>query len=158
MRALTILAVLTLTLASGTAVAQAPPEPAEPRSKQAESCSWLKQYRSTLAELGETGRVWFIDDPRGDYVAYTYAEGYVEISPRTPCWLVDDVVRHEWMHLQMIAMPGDQPHDELVADCGARLLGADYTPYLDRARRRGMGDRCSGTIRAIARQLIDRAR
>lgn len=158
MRALTILAVLALTLATGTAVAQAPPDSTAAAPEQAESCSWLKQYRSTLVELGETGRVWFIDDPRGDYVGYAYAEGYVEISPRAPCWLVDDVVRHEWMHLQMIATPGDQPHDELVADCGARLLGADYTPYLDRARRRGMGDRCSGTIRAIARELIADAR
>ncbi|WP_007025174.1 hypothetical protein [Saccharomonospora iraqiensis] len=61
------------------------------------------------------------------------------------CDEVRDVVLHEWIHLQQArthntwdavqAAYGGQQQAEIVADCGARLLGSELTPYLDEAGR-----------------------
>lgn len=60
------------------------------------------------------------------------------ISPQAPCEIVADIVRHEWMHLQQRrhhgsprAYYGEQERVERIADCGSKLLGSTWTPYLD---------------------------
>lgn len=131
--------------------------PGAARSPRGSACHWQQRYRATLAGLGADLRVWFVDDTRGGHYGYTYPAGYVEVSPRTPCRMVPDVVRHEWMHLQMLHAPRPEPRrEELVAGCGSLLLGSDATPAVDRARQRGVDRPCSGVVRRLALRLIRR--
>lgn len=71
----------------------------------------------------------------------SYDEGVARINPATPCLLIDETIKHEWMHLQQARVYDgrDGAHErygghggaERVADCGAWLLGSDVTPCID---------------------------
>lgn len=156
-RAVTVLAAVAVLVSVSTATASAPvrgdsrsdmPTPAEP-------CDWQERYESTIAELGADPDDFVRIDPGPDALGYSYPRGWAAVDPDVACHLVDDVVRHEWMHLQMIEQPGDQPQDELVADCGSWLLGSSYTPYRDDMRRTLGVDPCQGQIMVTVAVLVE---
>lgn len=79
----------------------------------------------------------------------------VRISPKVPCGYMLDVINYEWIHTRQYAKYGNRTIQaygdglEPVADCGSRLLGSTYTPYLG---LRGSG--CTEYERASARSLL----
>jgi hypothetical protein len=104
----------------------------------------------TLAQLGENPASWEqrkLAPNIGGNIDLDSGRGYVNTA--TPCELVGDVVRHEWMHLQQLRMHGGSweaaaqyygSYVELVADCGSMLLGSAYTPNVRAAAaERGRG-------------------
>lgn len=130
-------------------------------SSQQSSCNWHDEMYSTITKLGSNPDVWMVSSL---YVGNAWGttsigdenhDPWVAISPDIACSNVDDVVSHEWMHLQLIAMPGNQPHDEYIADCGAELLGANYTPYLSEVRTELQYDPCQGKILEIASSIVN---
>jgi hypothetical protein len=127
-------------------VLQAPPEqPADlpqPASRTAGAvCNWDREYHSTLAALGEDEADWqVIPLPLGRGGQALMDQGRAEIDPDVACVDLSSLVKHEWVHLQQARMYGGQhaavefygsyEQLEIAADCGARMLGATYTPYL----------------------------
>ncbi|UJW32426.1 hypothetical protein L3Q67_01150 [Saccharothrix sp. AJ9571] len=69
-----------------------------------------------------------------NYGAMTRADGRIHVGPHTPCELVDDTLRHEYVHvLQRRLLGADVPAGrdlELVADALARRWGNTYAPYI----------------------------
>ncbi len=85
------------------------------------------------------------------------------VSRVVPCRHVRGVVTHEWLHLLQsrvygaaVAVAEYRAHPdemELVADCGALLLGSGYTPYV--RRRGGCGAaELAEAVRLIAAVLV----
>lgn len=119
----------------------------------------MTEYRTTIRELGEDPADWYASggDAIEEYGGYTdFDERYAVVNVDEPCRVVTDIVCHEWMHLQQVRLHGDGDgvrrayggRMEMVADCGSRLLGSAYTPYVDMARG------CSPRDLADARKLI----
>lgn len=112
-----------------------------------------------LDELGRGGFTWTLAEPSGGLWGVVDLRGTMQarISPRVPCTYMVDVVNHEWMHTRQYAKYGTRAIEaygdglEPIADCGSRLLGSTYTPYLD---RRGTG--CLDYELASARSLLPR--
>jgi hypothetical protein len=151
-----------LIAAGGLTVAQ-PQQPAV-----AEQCDPAAVMNTRLDELGRSGYVWTIEPLEGPGPgAVTDIDAHeVLISPGTPCVWVGDVVAHEWMHVQQGHKYGSNAQVyaaysafevEMVADCGAMLLGAAVMPYIDQHRSL-TGDGCSPYELVAAQALIDKAR
>lgn len=118
-------------------------------SAPASGCSVRTAMQRTIAELGTDPSVWHVEQlhvgPVSIHVpghrAWTatpigYAGGgQVHISSAVPCWEVPSIVHHEWMHLQHQPQWADQLQAEVIADCGSKLLGSTFLPYLQRLRR-----------------------
>lgn len=157
-RALVISVLTGLLVLFTTSASQAEPRPLPT------PCNWRTEYERTIYELGDDPSNWFLlggepmrDPKRGIYFGMVFHEdGSAAVNPATPCRLVADVVRHEWMHLQQWRMYGPdfgavmlgKRRLELVADCGSMLLGSKYTPYLQQ-------ETCTQRDLRDARRLID---
>jgi hypothetical protein len=125
------------------------------------SCDLAGRVAERLAELGETGKsTWTIDPVSNDtYLGMVPAADTVRLSPSIPCDKIFDVVNHEWMHLlQEREYPGrvqraygGYEQFELVADCGSKILGSDYTPYETRIHA------CSSKEFESAARLIEQS-
>lgn len=113
--------------------------PAQADAPAPAACVPATELARTVADLGAEPSVFRIepikhrDDPWGKAT-----RGRVQISPDVPCKSIGDVARHEWMHVlqwraygPVKAAYGTQANVERIADCGSRMLGSDYTPYLD---------------------------
>lgn len=124
------------------------------------SCDWQHEYHRTLTQLGESVSDWRVTQlalGRGGQTLMDQA--HAEVDPDVACVDVSSIVKHEWVHLQQVRVYGSYPavmayygsidRMELAADCGARLLGATYTTYLDR-----VGD-CPAGLRRNAGFLIN---
>lgn len=79
----------------------------------------------------------------GDWGTTDLATGLITLSRATPLGRLDDVMRHEWIHARQYQVYGwgavdamapyavrGVPGYEVVADCGARALGATWTRYV----------------------------
>jgi hypothetical protein len=126
-------------LAAGAIVALDPQPPALATVHTQPVCVWDDKLHHTLDELGEGPADWSKVTWSTDHwgKAYPQGTGMGAISPETPCDTVASVVYHEWVHLQQYRHYGPdfgasvlgQDRVEIVADCGAWLLGSTYTPY-----------------------------
>lgn len=125
-----------------------------------DGCAWDDQWTRALSDLDEDPKHWtvrHIPNLSGT-IDDRYDPPVGIVDPTIECELVDSVIRHEWMHLQQVRKYGDVPawgdHEEIVADCGSWILGADATPYRDRmAESRGVA--CTGPELAEALALIE---
>lgn len=117
--------------------------------------SWDAELARLVDELGERPKDWAVAEL--DHIGASGAAGMTDMDARTviidpdlPCRYLETVVHHEWMHLQQARVyGGTQQADahygtrdelELIADCGALLLGARYSPAIDRSvRETGVG-------------------
>lgn len=128
-------------------------------------CVWQDQIEQALAERGEDPQDWTVTDlPDGQWGVVDLDEQWAYVDRHVPCHLVASVVRHEWMHLQQARKLGgtdatygaydwDAGRLELVADCGALLLGSTYTPYVAQ-HEKATGVGCSASYAAAAQALI----
>ncbi|HEU5470465.1 MAG TPA: hypothetical protein VFV67_07415 [Actinophytocola sp.] len=90
---------------------------------------------------GARSATWIVAD-KGAWGATDLSRGVVYIAPRTPATRILDVVRHEWVHVQQGRIYGgiDAARAglahvggiEIIADCGAKALGAKWTHYTKR--------------------------
>jgi hypothetical protein len=123
------------------------------------SCDLAEAMNARLDQLGRGGYGWSVEpapinDANGS--AYTnWGTQRVVLSSKLPCSLVDTAVDHELIHVwqgnkfpDVIGAYGDMSV-ERVADCGAMLLGATWTPYID-ADGRG----CDAAELIEARSLV----
>lgn len=139
--------------------------PAQANAPAPVPCDPYAEMTRTVAEIGadlDVYRIAPIDDARRPWGQAR--NGRVTISPDAPCELVADITRHEWLHvLQRRAYGpprdhyGHQHHVERIADCGSRLLGSEFTPYLDTENDAYLGE-CSDADMDEARVLIDNTR
>lgn len=136
---------------------------AQPRSMKPCKLPMLV-IRDRLAQLGGNLADWSLTDEATSWYGAEIPTGTytsrVEISVGVPCWVLPSTINHEWMHQQQMLWFGNGPMHrrddvEIMADCGSWLLGSDYTPYLDRARRTGAG--CSPTVFRYAEAMIAHA-
>lgn len=136
-------------------------------------CDWGQEFNRTLGGLGENTADWSVDEIepfRGrTYIGMTYPETVTaRISPELPCRKVADTILHEWVHLQQIRAYGGwwpethralgrddigQWRNEIVAECGAMLLGA-RDPYMIAERQEEYGVACTDRDLSDARFLI----
>ena len=127
-------------------------------------CDWDDEFASALGPLGEDPADWTVAaELKGGASGLTHpATVTASVSRQTPCGLVQGAVAHEWMHLQTLrawgpdaareAYRADPDRLERLADCGARFLGATYTPYLDQTGP------CTPAEVAEARSLMGKVR
>lgn len=137
-----------------------PPDVSVAAQPAAAPCDWWHEYDTTLAELGESAADWRVASlalGRGGQTLMDQRRA--EVDPDVWCGDLPSVMTHEWMHLQQVRVYGSYQAAvvyyggaegmELAADCGARLLGATYTPYLD-----AVPD-CPDGLRRNARFLVN---
>ncbi|MBN9739564.1 hypothetical protein DMP23_00330 [Amycolatopsis sp. A1MSW2902] len=131
-----------------------------PADRDQVTCDRAAVMNRQLDQLGRSGFTWTIAEPpyKGLWgLVDLYGTMQVRVSPRTPCNLMVDVVNHEWMHTRQWSKYGHRTIQaygdglEPVADCGSKLLGSTFTPYL---RDRGFG--CTDSELASARSLLGR--
>ncbi|MCG3750485.1 MULTISPECIES: hypothetical protein [Amycolatopsis] len=126
-----------------------------PTDRKAPTCDQATVMNRRLDELGRGGFTWTIAEPPDNLWGVVDLHGtmQVRISPRVPCSHMIDVINHEWVHTRQYAKYGDRTMQaygdvlEPVADCGSRLLGSAYTPYLD--QRGDWLHRVRGGVRAV---------
>lgn len=153
-----LVVVLTLVmLAVGVPLEQ--PAAAGPDRPAPAACDWQHEYRSTLTALGENPADWTVEPLDGPWGLADLDALTAAIDPRVKCDVVSSVVKHEWIHLQQgrvygadgaTAFYGTHDRLEMAADCGARILGAVYAPYLTYVSR------CPEGLQRNARYLISR--
>lgn len=135
MRAAAVLALLL-----GLTVTLAPPTHADPAAPCASAQLDQKLMRVVL-ELDGTLEHWRIDsNTQGNWGLVTFDAELVRIHPATPCSIVEDIARHEWVHLQQARFYGgqagvyerygDRPNFERVAACTTLLMGVERDWYL----------------------------
>ena len=101
---------------------------------------FAQRLDAAIAQVpGASSATWIVAD-RGGWAATDLATGVVYVSPHTPANRLLDVVRHEWVHVQQGRVYGGFAQAdkalaplggiEVVADCGARTLGAGWTKYI----------------------------
>jgi hypothetical protein len=124
-------------------------------SKKPAKMTFAQRVDAAVARVpGASSATWIVQD-RGAWGATDLGAGVVYIAPRTPASRVLDVVRHEWVHVQQGRVYGGMAPArdalapwggiELVADCGAKALGARWTNYIKR---------CSPAQTAAARNIL----
>lgn len=127
---------------------------------------WLPLARRAeryARQLGADTTRWRIADVRL-YRQVDYDEQAARIDPGTPCQFVRDTAIHEWVHLQharryggsggVYARYGSWDEAERVADCAARALGSDTTPYVDPSWGSNYIGPCTDADEAGVRRLI----
>ncbi|MFL6141452.1 MAG: hypothetical protein ACJ72N_06220 [Labedaea sp.] len=123
--------------------------------KKPAKVTFTQRVDAAVAKVpGASSATWIVQD-RGAWGATDLGAGIVYIAPRTPAGRVLDVVRHEWVHVQQGRVYGGIAQArtalapwggvEIVADCGAKALGATWTNYIKR---------CSPAQTAAARNII----
>jgi len=114
--------------------------PAPAAQKKTPAQSFGGQLDAAVAKVpGASSATWIVED-KGAWGATDLAAGVVYVAPRTPANRLLDVVRHEWVHVQQGRVYGGIAKAksalasvggiEVVADCGAKLLGAGWTHYV----------------------------
>lgn len=113
-----------------------PPEPAtETPRRNSPTCDWQENLEwATVGRLAD----WIIMDT-GAWGRAEVPGERIWIAPRTPCDKVYSVAVHEWTHHMQGVVYGDwgvvlrelAPYGgpEIVADCGALILGATWIKY-----------------------------
>jgi hypothetical protein len=138
-----VLALVLVLVAAAAAGGATPVLTSEPAAAEHLVCDWAAEFDTALASLGEDRADWTLRRLDNNYAQTDLDTLTVEFNPEVPCQHVGDIVRHEWMHLQQgryyggaektyAAYAGNLELVELVADCGSRLLGSGYLPYLQR--------------------------
>jgi len=132
------------TAAAPTTAHPAMPKPARkpppPKVAAAPTVAPAVTWQSTFAALSaRLPGTWIVQD-RGAWGATDLNTGTVYIAPRTPLSKLSSVMYHESVHvLQGRVFGGRSGADaglatyggiEAVADCGARMLGATWTNYV----------------------------
>lgn len=123
-------------------------------------CDWRTEYETTITGLGEDLDDWRVTRIEDGAWGMTDTRNLtVRVSPDIPCNNVSSIVRHEWMHVQQARTLGvdlqaayNDPTgllDELVADCGSKMMGSTYLPYLSQP-----GWKCNEWATNNARFLI----
>lgn len=118
-----------------------PPKPARSIQPKPDECDWNANLeRATLGRVVD----WIIQDT-GAWGRAEVPGTRIWIAPRTPCDKVYSVAVHEWTHHMQGVVYGDwgvvrrelAPYGgaEVVADCGALLLGATWIKYGCAAQR-----------------------
>lgn len=149
---------LVLALAFVLAAAVAPGAISTPAGAVTESCDWNETYHATLDMLGEDPeRGWMVygGDSMDGYGGRTIPQsGFVLVNPEIPCWYVETVVVHEWLHVRQLdrygtwdatkRAAGSRLDAEMVAECGTGLvIDRPVTPprsYVEESQRtRGYG-------------------
>jgi hypothetical protein len=142
--------VAAVALAAGAIVALDPQPTALATVHTERVCVWADELRDKLDELSEDPADWIEVTWSSDHwgKAYPQGTGMGATSPKIPCDTVPSVVYLEWVHLQQYRHYGPdfgasvlgQDRVEIVADCGAWLLGLELHPVSPatarRARRR----------------------
>lgn len=124
------------------------------------ACDQAAAMNRRLDQLGRGDFTWTIaETPSGLWgLVDLYGAMRVRISPTVPCGYMVDVINHEWIHTRQYAKYGKRTIQaygdglEPIADCGSRLLGSAYTPYLG---LRGTG--CTEYELDSARSLLNSA-
>ncbi|MPZ00051.1 MAG: hypothetical protein GEU97_19080 [Actinophytocola sp.] len=114
------------------------------------ACDWHATFAREIRALDGDLDAWRIA-PVPLYGQVTYSEQIARIGPTTPCLLLDETIQHEWMHLQQARMYDGEVHEryggrdgaEVVADCGAWMLGSRVTPYIDPVWHQGYVGPCT---------------
>lgn len=112
------------------------PVPATPR------CDWGREFEAAVSYVDPSWTAsWHVKDS-GAWGMTAPDTGEVDIAPRTPCVRVRDIVLHEWIHVQQGRVYGSLSAAEaalarfggveVVADCGAKQLGATWFSYTSR--------------------------
>lgn len=156
-----VVAGLVAALLTATAVLLSPAPVSVAVAATPAPCVWDDELQRTLDELGEDPRDWVLVRADDGAAGKAYTTGMAAVDPEIGCEYVASVVYHEWMHLQQLRVYGDDfgrtelgtSRMEIVADCGAWLLGSTYTPYRQELlNEHGIG--CTGVDLADARELI----
>lgn len=134
--------------------AHAPRKPAKPKGKKTRLTFEQKVWREVGRIRGANSTRWTIGNLPGGSLGLTFP-GWEEVwvDPDTPDWALPYVVKHEWAHIMQARVYGPNglhpalAHlggPEVIADCGAKVLGYGGRGYyvrkcsraqLDAARR-----------------------